>query len=116
MIEKLGEFAEPLAAIGIVALALVIFVILANVFVAAKERIHLSLKKYRDKHKFKKPPMAKCYCIGCHLWYADNKERTMGRCGAWMDYHTSAEEFCSRGFPRDNNGYEDEEWRLKDRS
>lgn len=115
MIEKLGDFAEPLAGIGIMALAIVAFVILANVFVEAKERIHLSIKKYRDKHKFEKPPTAKCYCIGCHLWYADNKERTMGRCGAWMDYHTSPEEFCSRGFPRNDKGYKDEEWRLEDK-
>ena len=116
MIEKLGAFAAPLAGIGIMALAVTAFVILANVFVEAKERIHLSLKKYRDRHKFEKPPTAKSYCIGCHLWYADNKERTMGRCEAWTDYHTSPEEFCSRGFPRDVNGYKYEEYRLEDRS
>jgi uncharacterized paraquat-inducible protein A len=114
MIEKLGEFTEPLAMIGLFTLALVIFVLLANIFVAAKERIRLSLKKYRDKHKFKKPPTAKCYCIACQLWYAHDKERTGGRCGSWDGYHTSPEEFCSRGFPRDDDGYKDEEWRLKD--
>lgn len=114
MIEKLGEFTEPLAMIGLFTLALVIFVLLANVFVATKERIRLRLKKYRDKHKFDKPPKAKCYCIGCHLWYADDKKRISGRCGAWDGYHTSPEEFCSRGFPRDDEGYKNEEWRLED--
>lgn len=116
MIEKLGDFAELFVLIGMTAFALMIFVVLANIFVSAKERIHLSLKKYRDKHKFKKPPTAKCYCIGCHLWYAHDNDRSMGSCGAWTDYHTSAEEFCSRGFPRDDEGYKNEEWRLKDRS
>lgn len=57
MIEKLGTFAEPLAIFGKAALTIVIFVVLANVFayvfIYAKERIRLSLKKYHDKHNFK---------------------------------------------------------------
>lgn len=116
MIEALGQFAEPLAALGLVVLILSIIVLLANAYVGFRDSIKLRIKKYRDRHKFEKPPTAKCYCIGCHLWYADDKERTMGRCGAWIDYHTSADEFCARGFPRNDEGYRNEEWRLEDRS
>ncbi len=116
MIEKLGDFAEPLAALGIATLAIVIFIVLANAFVSAKERIQLGIIKYRDRHKFEKPPIAKCYCIACGLWYADDKERTMGRCDAWNGYHTSADEFCARGYLRDDDEYKNEEWRLKDHS
>lgn len=116
MIEKLGAFAAPLAGIGFITLGVCILLILESIFVSVKQRIHFSIKKYRDKHKFEKPPTAKCYCIGCHLWYAHDKERTGGSCGCWDGYHTSPEEFCSRGFPRDDDGYKNEEWRLKDRS
>ena len=116
MIEKLGELAEPLAMIGLFTLALVIFVVIANIYVETKKRIELSIKKYRDRHKYEKPPTAKCYCIACGLWYADSEERLSGRCRSWDGYHTSPDEFCARGYLRSDNEYKDEEWRLKDRS
>ena len=116
MVKLFGQFAEPLTALGFVFVVLIVIILFANAFVAIRDSIKLRIKKYRDRHKFEKPPTAKCYCIGCHLWYADNKERTMGRCGAWIDYHTSAEEFCSRGFPRSDDGYRNEKWRLEDQS
>ena len=112
MIEKLGPMAEPLAMIGLGVLAILIFVVLANIFELAKRRIHLSLKKYRDRHKFEKPPTAKCYCISCGLWYADSEERLSGRCGSWDGYHTSPDEFCARGYLRSDDEYKNEEWRL----
>lgn len=114
MIEALGQFAEPLAALGLVALILLIIVLLANAFVGIRDSIELRIKKYRDRHKFEKPPTAKCYCIGCGLWYADSEERLSGRCGSWDGYHTSPDEFCSRGYLRNDDEYKHEEWRLKD--
>lgn len=116
MIEALGECTVVFAGIGIITVGTIVVILLASAFVSIRDSIKLRIKKYRDRHKFEKPPTAKCYCIGCHLWYADDKERTMGCCGAWMDYHTSADEFCARGFPRSDDGYRDEEWRLEDRS
>ena len=116
VIEDLGAFAEPFVIIGMITFLLLVLLFFANIYVSIKDRIKLSIKKYRDKHKFKKPPTAKCYCIACQLWYAHDNDRSMGRCEAWTDYHTSAEEFCSRGFPRDNDGYKYEECRLEDRS
>ena len=114
MIEALGQFAEPLAALGLAVLILLIIILLANAFVAIRDSIELRIKKYRDRHKFEKPPTAKCYCIACGLWYADSEERLSGRCGSWDGYHTCADEFCARGFPRNDDGYRDEEWRLED--
>lgn len=116
MIEELGTFAAPFAIIGICTVSILVLYFFSNIYVSAKDRIKLSIKKYRDKHKFEKPPTAKCYCIGCQLWYAHDNDRSMGRCEAWTGYHTSAEEFCSRGFPRDDNGYKYEELILEDRS
>lgn len=114
MVNLFGQFAEPLVALGLVALILIIIILLANAYVGIRDSVKLRIKKYRDRHKFEKPPTAKCYCIACGLWYADSEERLSGRCGSWDGYHTCADEFCSRGYLRDDSGYDNEKWRLGD--
>lgn len=115
MVEKIGtEILISFAFIGMAAIGVVLLVVVINLIYIIREKVSLIIKKYKDRHKFEKPPIAKCYCIACKLWLADDKDRTSGRCEAWMDYHTSADEFCARGFVRDDDGYKHEKWRLED--
>ena len=116
MVEKIGtEILIPFAFIGAAGIGIGLLITALNLIYIIREKVNLIIKKYKDRHKFEKPPIAKCYCISCELWLADDKDRTSGRCEAWMDYHTSADEFCARGFVRDDDGYKNEEWRLEDK-
>ena len=52
--------------------------------------------KYEIKHRFDKPPTAKCYCIDCQ--YHDNET---GECRhSYKSYYTSDESFCWEAEPR----------------
>ena len=66
---------EFLALIGAVASLAVIGCMLAFAWMYLLEFIDEAKFKYRYKHRFDKPPTAKCYCIDCG--YHDNKN---GRC------------------------------------
>ena len=51
--------------------------------------------KYRYKHRFDKPPTAKCYCIDCR--YHDNKD---GLCSSLNYCYTADNWFCYNADPR----------------
>lgn len=49
---------------------------------------------HKQKHRFDKPPIAKCYCRDCAEWQPD-----INKC--WHSgIHTAAYEFCFSAFPR----------------
>lgn len=50
--------------------------------------------KYRYKHRFNKPPTAKCYCIDCK--YHDNET---SRCGGFGEF-IADDRFCWKADPR----------------
>ena len=115
MVEKIGtEILIPFAFIGMAAIGSALLIAAINLIYIIREKFSLIIKKYKDRHKFEKPPIAKCYYIACELWLADDKDRTSGRCEVWDSYHTSPDEFCARGFLRDDDGYKNEKWRLED--
>ena len=62
------------AAVGVIA---VIF-ILATIAIVAINDIGLKIeehqRQYRVKHRFNKPPTAKCYCRDCKFWIPENGE------------------------------------------
>ena len=64
-----------LALIGAIASISVIGCMLAFVWMCLEEFIDKAKRKYRYKHRFDKPPTAKCYCIDCR--HHDNEN---GRC------------------------------------
>lgn len=54
-------------------------------------------RKYRYKHRFDKPPTAKCYCIDCRYW-----DRETGRCYRFPgDLYTADIWFCWKAEPRE---------------
>ena len=87
---------EILAIIG--AICLIAFVGYVLVFAALLlylgEFIDKAKYKYRHKHRFGKPPTAKCYCIDCK--YHDNET---GRCGGFGEF-IADDRFCWKADPR----------------
>ena len=86
---------EILALIGAVASLAIIGCMLAFAWMYLLEFIDEVKHKYRYKHRFDKPPTAKCYCIDCK--YHDNKD---GLCSN-LDYlYTADSWFCCNADPR----------------
>lgn len=53
--------------------------------------------RHKRKHRFDKPPLAKCYCIDCENWHKDNEKCwVLGRC-------TGDNWFCQDALPRDKD-------------
>ena len=89
---------ESLAAILIIfGVASVVFSV-GLVIVLAKDSIgdYIDRKKYeyKRKHRFDKPPLAKCYCKDCNYHYDD------GRCSRHSGWYTAEEWFCWDAEPR----------------
>ena len=60
------------AIFGIIALTAIIFVIGKLFFDAICELIDRKKWEYEYKHRFNKPPTAKCYCKDCKWWIKEN--------------------------------------------
>ena len=91
---------EILALIGAITSLAVIVGMLAFAWMYLEEFIDNAKYKYRYKHRFDKPPTAKCYCIDCV--YHDNKN---GRCSGLGEFisgykYTEDNWFCYNANPR----------------
>ena len=86
---------EILALIGAVASLAIIGCMLAFAWMYLLEFIDKVKYKYRYKHRFDKPPTAKCYCIDCE--YHDNKN---GLCSILNCCYTADNWFCYNADPR----------------
>ena len=86
---------EILALIGAIVLISVIGCMLAFAWMYLLEFIDKVKFKYRYKHRFDKPPTAKCYCIDCE--YHDNKD---GLCSNLNYLYTADSWFCRNADPR----------------
>lgn len=85
-----------LAMIGAIVVLTILIVIIAEL--TEKLKYYISKKKlqYKIKHRFDKPPTAKCYRIDCTFW-----AKEQGECGLTAIYkYTNNNEFCSWGEPR----------------
>ena len=90
---------EILALIGAIASLAVIVGMLVFAWMYLEEFIDEAKHKYRYKHRFDKPPTAKCYCIDCK--YHDNKN---GRCSGLGEFisgykYTEDNWFCYNADP-----------------
>lgn len=55
---------------------------------------------YKYKHRYNKPPLAKCYCKDCKKWDLHSPQSTLERC--WkFNYKTNDNWFCWDADPRD---------------
>lgn len=63
---------ELLALIGAVTLGCVGVCLVSLIFEGVKELIENLKHEYRYKHRFEKPPTAKCYCVDCKYYNVEN--------------------------------------------
>ena len=91
---------EILALIGAVASLSIIGCMLVFAWMYLLEFIDKAKFKYRYKHRFDKPPTAKCYCIDCG--YHDNETGQCYRFGeTTKEYRCTADNcFCWEADPR----------------
>ena len=85
---------EILAIIGAMTLAAVMVCVLAFAWMYLLEFIDKAKHKYRYKHRFDKPPIAKCYCIDCKHHDNDN-----GLCSSFGEF-IADNCFCWKADPR----------------
>ena len=71
--------------------------VLALVYYEVKNAIHNWRLAYRVKHRFDKPPTAKCYCIDCRFHDPETNRCSRIRSGEW---HTADNWFCWEAEPR----------------
>ncbi len=82
--------------VGLATLALLACVIESEIKGLIKKLIYI----YKYKHRFGKPPTAKCYCKDCDNWNPHSPQATEGRC--WKFGYTTADNwFCWDAEPRD---------------
>lgn len=81
--------------IGIVATCGVLGGFLAAIIFWIKERIKDIRHFHNVKHRFDKPPTAKCYCTDCKM-HSEN-----GRCGKFDGWSTADNWFCWDATPRE---------------
>ena len=86
---------EILALIGAVASLAIIVCMLAFALLEFIDEVEHKHGCNRYKHRFDKPPTAKCYCIDCV--YHDNKR---GRCSSFNEF-IADNCFCWKADPRE---------------
>lgn len=88
---KIFAFFGLMVIVGCVALVLYAF------FEWVKEKIGEMRWKHRYKHRFNRPPLAKCYCVDCKWWSKGSNEcKQLGN--GWC---TPDSGFCYRAEPKD---------------
>ncbi|WP_090246732.1 hypothetical protein [Eubacterium barkeri] len=59
---------------GVAAWAVVICFFLYFLVYIIKEKISEAIGEYKIKHRFDKPPTAKCYCRDCKMWDPETRK------------------------------------------
>ena len=83
---------RALALIGFISVCGVILLFLIYLFVEARKLINELIYRYKYKHRFDKPPIAKCYCRDCKFW--DNKNGECHSHHTAPGYHMADCWFC----------------------
>ncbi|MEG2079910.1 hypothetical protein [Chryseobacterium sp.] len=81
---------------GFVFSVVVILIIVRGVFVRLKDCIVKLRRRYQYKHRFDKPPIAKCYCVDCK-WYSEKYKK----CCKFDRWATSDNWFCWDATPKE---------------
>lgn len=74
---------------SVMVLVAIIMFIIMNAYYFIVEKIEELKYDYKVKHRFDKPPLAKCYCKDCK-YHKDN-----GECYSFTKRHTADNWFCS---------------------
>ena len=80
---------EFLMIMGVIASFVLVLLVIMNVIYRLKTLIEKLTLKYKQKHRFDKPPTAKCYCVDCV--YHNNET---GLCCKFETWNTADNWFC----------------------
>lgn len=86
---------EFLMIMGVIASFVLVLLVIMNVIYRLKTLIEKLTLKYKQKHRFDKPPTAKCYCVDCV--YHNNET---GLCCKFETWNTADNWFCWNAEPR----------------
>lgn len=86
---------EFLMIMGVIASFVLVLLVIMNVIYMLKTLIEKLTLKYKQKHRFDKPPTAKCYCVDCV--YHNNET---GLCCKFETWNTADNWFCWNAEPR----------------
>lgn len=89
----MNKFIEAMAIVGGITTLIVVIFLSLMAFLWIGDFIERQKYAYKVKHRFDKPPKAKCYCIDC----AFRDEKTY--CKVHKSY-TADNYFCRTGIPR----------------
>lgn len=67
---------------------------------AIKELVIKTKYRYERKHRFDKPPLARCYCLDCEYWHK-HMDETEGSCWAHGGWTTADNWFCWEANPKE---------------
>ena len=85
-----------LAVIGIIVLVIIAGACIAITISEIQELISRAKYRYKAKHRFDKPPLAKCYCKDCD----HHSLSTSNECFAHKGWYTADNWFCWQATPR----------------
>lgn len=85
------------ALIGVISVGGILIAILCLIEMKLNEYFRRKKIKYIQKHRFDKPPTARCYCIDCQSWNKYAQE-----CRAHKGWYTADNWFCWSAYPRVN--------------
>ena len=86
---------DILAIFGVILIGTTIFFLLVMLWEVIKDLFHTLKIKYIIKHRFDKPPTAKCYCQDC---VRHNNESN--KCYKFDGWYTADDWFCWDAEPR----------------
>ena len=84
-----------LAIVGGAALCCIGFGLIVALYYGISELVDTIRYNYRIKHRFDKPPTAKCYCVDCKLHNNESK-----KCYKFDGWYTADNWFCWDAEPR----------------
>lgn len=98
VISSLPEWlAYSLLFIGAGMLGIVVTFLIIDIVKYIKAKISVRVYAYKVKHRFDKPPLAKCYCRDCEYWQIQDSDTAKCRI---VDRYTGDNWFCRDATPR----------------
>ena len=98
----MSKLVEAFAAIGVLMTAVLLVLLASVVHDVIKELVHRLKYRRAVKHRFDKPPMAKCYCVDC-----DRYNPKSGECYGHSGWYVADSWFCWSATPRKREPPED---------
>ena len=85
---------KVLTLIGGLVVVCIVIIVLYAIVLFCEYLAHEVVKKYKIKHRFDKPPTAKCYCRDCKYWNCRS-----WHCRKYEGYSMAAAWFCCLAEP-----------------